>query len=202
MFAQFSKDIFGAHDGVLAVRARFSFETERVLEVECDNCGARELEQEISQCADSDRVRDCGPFGVWQCGVALVHFGPRGGFQAVKQIVRFHAQPLAAADFHVRLLRFFLAQCVFKLGGATRRKRYDLVGKVNRAISLLVETQRTKSRDDDVLQIRLSRINDVVNQGSVSEGGRIGRAAARNAGPKRLAVRVGVELFVLEITAE
>jgi len=47
--------------------------------------------------------------------VALVYLGARGGFQAIEQIIRFHAQTLSTADFDVRLLRLLLAQRVSQL---------------------------------------------------------------------------------------
>jgi len=122
----------------------------RVLEVECDDRRTREFQKEISQRADGDRVRDDGAFVFGRCGVALVHLGARGGFQAIEQIIRFHAQTLSAAYLNVWLLRFLLTQRVSQLGGAAGRERDDLVGKVNRAIGLLVETERAKAGNNHV----------------------------------------------------
>ena len=106
--------------------------------------------------------------------MALVHLGARGGFETVEQIVRLHAQTLSAADFDVRLLRVFLAQRVAEFSGAARRERDNLVGKMNRAVGLLLEAERAKARDDDVLQIGLPRIDDVVHDRGMSERGRDG----------------------------
>ena len=178
LFAQLAENISRAHDGVLAVRPGFAFKAERVLEVKGDDGRAREFEKKISQGADGDGVRDGGAFDVGRIRMALIHFGARGGFQAVEQIVGFYAQALAAADFDVRFLRVFLAQRVAEFGGAARRERHNFIGKMNRAVGLFFEAERSKPRDDDILQIRLPRIDDVVHDGGVSESGRARIAAA------------------------
>ena len=66
-------------------------------------------------------------------GVARIHFGARGGFQAIEQIVGFYAQAFAAAHFHVRFAGSSSRERVAHLGGAARRERHNLVREMNRA---------------------------------------------------------------------
>ena len=172
LVAQLAENISRAHHGVLAVGAGFALEAEGVLEVEGDGGRAREFQQEIAQRADGDGVRDGGALHVGRVRVALIHFGARGGFQAVEQIVGFHAEAFAAADFDVRLLRVFLAQRVAEFGGAARRERHNFVGKMNRAVGLFFVAERAQARGHDILQIRLPRVDHVVHDRGAAKCGR------------------------------
>ena len=168
--ASFAEDVARAHDGVLAVGAGLAVEAERILEIEGDDGRARELQQEIAQRADGDAVGDGRALGFGRFGVARVHFGARGGFQAIEQVVGLDALSLAAADLDVGLARVLLGERVAHFGGAARRERHHLVGKVSGARGLVVEAERAQAGDDHVLQVRLARVNHVEYFGAAAEG--------------------------------
>ena len=167
---QLAQNVARAHGGVLHVGAGLALEAQRLLQIESDHRIARELQQEIAQRADGDlggHLRAAAPRGV--VGVARRHLFQRLGDQAVHQVVGLHAQALAAGDLHVGPLAVFLGKRNAQLGAAARRQRHHLVGEVHRAVRLLVVAQAAQARHHHVLQIRLPRVDHVVDARAVSE---------------------------------
>ncbi len=78
------------------------------------------------------------------------------------QIVGFHAQAFAAADFHVRF-RFFGGNFIAHFGGAAGCQRNNLVIEVNRVFGFLRVAESADAFRDHVLQISLARVNHVVD---------------------------------------
>ncbi len=70
-----AEDAAGADYGVLDVGAGFSFEAERVFEVEGDDGIAGVLEHEVTQRSDGDGVGGCVALGFAEFGMALGYFG-------------------------------------------------------------------------------------------------------------------------------
>ena len=134
--------------------------------------------------------------------MALIRFFSRARLKAVKQVVGFDALALAAADFDVRLLRVLGGNFVAEFLCAARSERDDVVRKVLQIVSLLRMTERAKARDDDLLRIRLPRINHVEDLARVAECGcvRVTRDAAGY--PDLASVPLLVERFVVEIARE
>ena len=163
LLGRFAENIARAHDGILAIGPRLALEAERVAEVESDDGRARELQQEVAQRADGDGMRNVSAFGFGGLGVARIHFGARCRFQSIEQVVGLHSQSLAPAHFHVRLARLLFRERVSHLRGATRRKRHHVIRKMDRTRGLFLKTQRAQPGHNDVLQIRLPRIDDVVH---------------------------------------
>ena len=217
MFAAFAVPKFGicfralshnsvhAHDGVLHVGSGLAFEAERVLEIERDDGRAREAQQKITQRADGDRVRDGRALLLGRFGVALINFLPRACLEPVEQVVGFHALALAAADFDVRFLGILGRNFVAHLLCAARGERDDVVREMLQIVGLLRMTEGAKARDDNLLRIRLPRVNDVEDFVRVAECGRV--RVSRSSGfarrdPRLVAIGMLVKAAIVEIAAE
>src|SRR6266478_5923883 len=85
----------------------------------------------------------------------LLHFRQRRRLQLVQQIICLHPKAFAPAHFHIRLLRLFRR--------APRRQRHNLIRQVNRPLRFFLMPERPQSRCHHLLQIRLPRINHVVD---------------------------------------
>ena len=134
--------------------------------------------------------------------MALVHFLPGTGDQAVDQIVGFHALAFAAAHFDVGLFRVLGRNFVAELLGAARRQRDHIVGEMLQPIGLFGVAERAESLLDDLLRVRLARIDDVVHLMGVAEfrGARLVGCGIRH--PSFMAVGMTVKLVVVKIAAE
>ena len=186
----------------MAIGPRLALEAERVAEVESDDGGARELQQEVAQRPDGDGMRNVSAFGFGGLGVPRVHFPPRCRLQFIEQIVRLHSLSLAPAHLHVRLAHLFFRELVSHLRGATRRKRHHVIRKMDRTRGLFLKTQRAQPGHNDVLQIRLPRIDHVIHDVGMPELRRARFALIGRAGPQRVAVWIPVESQVSEIAAQ
>ena len=90
------EDIVGADDGVLNVRAAFSFEAERLVEVEGDDLPARELDQEIAHGGDRNLLRGAVGVGHRELGVPLRDLAAGLANRGIQQIVSLDAEAFAA----------------------------------------------------------------------------------------------------------
>ena len=197
-----SQDSVHAHDRVLNVGSGFAFEAERIFEIEGDHRGAREAQQEISQRADGDRVRNGGALGFRRVRMPRVHFLARACFELVEQVVGFHALAFAAAHFDVGFLGVLGGNFVAHFEGAARRERDDVVGKMLQMIGLLVVSQRAQARDDHLLRIRLPGVDHVEHFVRVAECWRARIVALAGGDPGLVAVRMLVKAPVVEIAVE
>src|SRR5690242_1840910 len=94
---RFPEDAGGPNHGVLRVRTGFSFKAEGVLEIEGDQRLFRVLEHEVAQGADRDLRCNPQAFRLVNFRVASIHFFFSGRDELIEQIVRFYAEPPAAA---------------------------------------------------------------------------------------------------------
>ena len=141
-----------------------------------------------------------------RCGFRI--FGmPRRDFfqrlldQLVDEIVGLDAQPLAAGDFDVGLLLVLFGQLDPHLDAGARRERDHLVGESARWPRPVFEAERAQPGDHHVLQIRLARIDDVVDARAAAERRRA-RLRLRCRRPHLVPVRIRVPLAIVEILAQ
>src|SRR5208282_6031059 len=89
--------------------------------------------------------------------------------ESVQEVVRLHAEALAAGDLDPRTPLIFIAKLVAKFGSAARRERDHLVGEVRIAIGGFAVAESAESFDHRVLRLRLACIDDVVNFRHIAE---------------------------------
>ena len=76
-FVQLLENVVGPNHGILQVRTAFTFETERLVDVECDHLGARVFDQEVADRGDADLFGDLASLGGGQLALAPIHFDQR-----------------------------------------------------------------------------------------------------------------------------
>ena len=190
-FEPFPADAANADDGVLAIGAGLALEAERIFEVESDDGVAREFQKEKSQRANGDgSERFCfcqpSPMSAWRsCTSASV--------AASSLSIRSSAltpKPLRPLTIDEGLLCVFGREFVTHLGGAAWGEHDKCVGEVNGIVGGFRVAETAQGFRDDVLHIRLARVDDVVDRngrfGEMRRGG-IGLESGR--GPDRFAFR-------------
>ena len=73
-FPDLMDDVVASDGGVLNVGPGLAVEVQGFLKIECDDCGTRELQEEISQCADRNLPRNSLGLGRRQAAIAFEDF--------------------------------------------------------------------------------------------------------------------------------
>ena len=163
---QFRKDIARAHDAVLDVGPGLAGEGQGFLHVEGDDLRAPELEEEIAEGADGDRLRGAFLLGRVALGVAGVDLRLRLGHEGVDEVVGLHAQALAAGDLDRSLVPGDRVAEGPRGGGG---EHHLLVGQVMAGRRRLRPGQRRDSGLHDPLWVGLADVDHVVHGGRMAE---------------------------------
>ena len=133
--------------------------------------------------------------------MAAVHLVLRRGDQPVKQIVGLHSKSLAAGDFDVGAALVFVRKLIAQFGGAARRERDHLVGKMGVVVGLLVISEAAQRFDHGVLRLRLAGVDHVVDFRHIAEM-RMVQRAHRGRDPAIMSVGIAIKLAIAEIAAQ
>ncbi len=179
-----------------------AFDFQEALSFEGDHRSARELQQEVTQRAHGDFSGDgaLGHRAVFRDDAKRLRPGRFN--QLVHEVVGLHAQTFAPGNFDIRAFGVFDGEFDSQLGAAARRKRHHLVGKVNRALGLFIESERFQPRYHDILQIGLADVDHVVHRVAVAESGRVLRLRLVGRDPELVAVGIAHERAVVKVFAQ
>ncbi len=147
-------------------------------------------------------MADCGAFGFGRFRVARIHFRAGAGFEAVEQVVRFHALAFAAAHVNVLLLGVLRGNFVAHFLRAARREGDHVVSEVFQMVRFFVITKCAQACDNNLLRIGLARVNHVEHVVRVAERRSAGIVAIAGSDPGFVAVGMLVKALIMKIAVE
>ena len=101
--------------------------------------------------------------------VSLLDFDERARFELIDQIVSLDAETFAPAHLDVRPRAILFAQLDPELFTSRGRQRHHLVTEVHARVLADLRHDRSNAARDDLLRIRLPRIDHVVDRHAAAE---------------------------------
>src|SRR5262245_11098723 len=98
-----------------------------------------------------------------QLRISFLNFVQCAGFQLIDEIVCLYSQTLSATHLNVRALTIFVRQFDSQLVASRGRQCNHLVTEMHAGILSDLWNKCSHSAGDDLLRIRLSRVDDVVD---------------------------------------
>lgn len=186
----------------MAETAGLAFERESFVEIEDDDGVFCEFEQKVPQSTNRKLMRDVA--FVFDRGVGVTRFDLAQGvrFETVDQVIGFDAKAFAARHLDECAFAVFVRQLETKLLSRRRRQCDHLVSKMHARLFTTLRRDRCNAFFDDLLRIRLTRVDDVIYRLATAEMGVLFVVRVGGRDPKLLAVGVGVKQFVVEIKAQ
>src|SRR6185503_15808175 len=108
-------------------------------------------------------------FRLRQVRISFFNFRERAGFELINQVVSLDAETLASAHLDVRPRAIFIAQLNAEFLTSRGRKRDHLVTEMNARVLADLGNNCRYATCDDLLRIRLSRVDDVVDGDAAAE---------------------------------
>ena len=121
--------------------------------------------------------------------------------QAVEQVICFHAEAFASRNLDVGPGLVLFGKLVAEFGGAARRERDHLVGKVRVVIGGLIVSKTAQRLDDRALGLGLARVDHVIDLCHVAKVGMV-RLAFAGRDPYLMLVRIAIELAITEVASQ
>ena len=131
-----------------------------------------ELQHEVTQRADRDLPCDRARSS---SGASGCRESTSSSAFAISRSIRSSAltpRPFAARDLDIGSPAVLLGELDAEFSAGRRSQRDHLIGEVHGCIRLLLEAECPQAGDDDILQVRLARIDDVVHARAAAESGR------------------------------
>ena len=176
-FLQLGEDVVGANGRVLQIRTALPLEAEGLVDVEGDDFAARELDHEVADRRGRDRLprfarTSSGPNSGLRCATSAAALSVSRSSRSSA----FTPRPLRP-DTSTNGLPASSLVCVAELARGRVRQRDHLVRVVDRPPSLFREPEHGQRLLEQLLQVRLPRVDDVADHCRVAEPGRAGRSA-------------------------